>query len=198
MPVFVLSDILDDNFKPKAFGATFPRCISGILATGIRASYGTYFRQTNYLVNFLNKRSDAWLRRLPSPSCCRHLSRMAPPGCVFGAELCSWHRCFLPTCSHPSCWRSRWRQLFRTIGLTHDTLWGLLITHLAISLPLAVWLLWGFFKSMPFDLEEAAMVDGCSQFEAFIKVVLPLSRSRAHHCRHLLLPPFLGRLCVSL
>jgi ABC-type glycerol-3-phosphate transport system permease component len=63
---------------------------------------------------------------------------------------------------------------FRTIGLT-DTLWGLLIAHLAISLPLAVWLLWGFFKSMPFDLEEAAMVDGCSQFEAFIKVVLPLS-----------------------
>ena len=63
---------------------------------------------------------------------------------------------------------------FRWVGLT-DSLWGLLIAHLAISLPLAVWLLWGFFKSMPFDLEEAAMVDGCSQFEAFIKVVLPLS-----------------------
>lgn len=64
--------------------------------------------------------------------------------------------------------------LFRMIGLT-DSLWGLLIAQLAISLPLAVWLLWGFFKSMPFDLEEAAMVDGCSQFGAFIKVVLPLS-----------------------
>jgi multiple sugar transport system permease protein len=64
--------------------------------------------------------------------------------------------------------------LFRMAGLA-DSLWGLLIAHLAISLPLAVWLLWGFFKSMPFDLEEAAMVDGCSQFGAFIKVVLPLS-----------------------
>jgi multiple sugar transport system permease protein len=64
--------------------------------------------------------------------------------------------------------------LFRMVGLA-DSLWGLLIAHLAISLPLAVWLLWGFFKSMPFDLEEAAMVDGCSQFGAFIKVVLPLS-----------------------
>lgn len=63
---------------------------------------------------------------------------------------------------------------FRWIGLS-NSLWGLLIAHLAIALPLAVWLLWGFFKSMPFDLEEAAMVDGCSQFEAFIKVVLPLS-----------------------
>lgn len=64
--------------------------------------------------------------------------------------------------------------VFRTIGLS-DSLWGLLIAHLAISLPLGVWLLWGFFKSMPFDLEEAAMVDGCSQFGAFFKVVLPLS-----------------------
>ena len=64
--------------------------------------------------------------------------------------------------------------LFRMAGLS-DSLWGLLVAHLAISLPLGVWLLWGFFKSMPFDLEEAAMVDGCSQFSAFIKVVLPLS-----------------------
>jgi multiple sugar transport system permease protein len=63
---------------------------------------------------------------------------------------------------------------FRSIGLG-DSLWGLMIAHLAISLPLGVWLLWGFFKSMPFDLEEAAMVDGCSQFGAFFRVVLPLS-----------------------
>lgn len=63
---------------------------------------------------------------------------------------------------------------FRAVGLA-DSLGGLLIAHLAISLPLAVWLLWGFFKAMPFDLEEAAMVDGCSQFGAFVKVVLPLS-----------------------
>lgn len=62
--------------------------------------------------------------------------------------------------------------LFRIAGLA-DSLWGLLIAHLAISPPLrAVWLLWGFFKSMPFDLEEAAMVDGCSHPAAFIKAVL--------------------------
>lgn len=63
---------------------------------------------------------------------------------------------------------------FRMVGLG-DSLWALLVAHLAISLPLAVWLLWGFFKSMPFELEEAAMVDGCSQLAAFFKVVLPLS-----------------------
>ena len=63
---------------------------------------------------------------------------------------------------------------FRMVGLS-DSLWALLVAHLAISLPLAVWLLWGFFKTMPFELEEAAMVDGCSQLAAFFKVVLPLS-----------------------
>lgn len=64
--------------------------------------------------------------------------------------------------------------LFQSMGVS-DSLAGLLVAHLAIALPLGVWLLWGFFKSMPFDLEEAAMVDGCSQFGAFIKIVLPLS-----------------------
>jgi len=64
--------------------------------------------------------------------------------------------------------------LFQAIGIS-DSLFGLLVAHLAIALPLGVWLLWGFFKSMPFDLEEAAMVDGCSQFSAFVKIILPLS-----------------------
>jgi multiple sugar transport system permease protein len=64
--------------------------------------------------------------------------------------------------------------VFKALGIT-DSLFGLWIAHLAISLPLGVWLLWGFFKSVPFELEEAAMVDGCSQFRAFVSIVLPLS-----------------------
>lgn len=64
--------------------------------------------------------------------------------------------------------------VFKAVGIT-DSLFGLWIAHLAISLPLGVWLLWGFFKAVPFELEEAAMVDGCSQFRAFLSIVLPLS-----------------------
>lgn len=64
--------------------------------------------------------------------------------------------------------------LFNAVGLT-DSLWALVGAHLAIALPLGVWLLWGFFKTMPFELEEAAMVDGCSRLQAFFRVVLPLS-----------------------
>jgi multiple sugar transport system permease protein len=64
--------------------------------------------------------------------------------------------------------------MFNSIGLT-DSLFALVGAHLAIALPLGVWLLWGFFKAMPFELEEAAMVDGCSRMQAFLRIVLPLS-----------------------
>jgi len=64
--------------------------------------------------------------------------------------------------------------LFVAIGI-YDTLFSLVISHTTISLPLGVWLLWGFFKQMPQDMEEAAMVDGCSRLGAFLRVVLPLT-----------------------
>ena len=64
--------------------------------------------------------------------------------------------------------------LFVTIGI-YDSLFSLVISHSTISLPLGVWLLWGFFKQIPPDVEEAAMVDGCSRLGAFLRVVLPLT-----------------------
>jgi ABC-type glycerol-3-phosphate transport system permease component len=64
--------------------------------------------------------------------------------------------------------------MFTFVGL-NDTLISLVISHLTITMPLGVWFLWGFFKTMPFELEEAAMVDGCTRLGAFLRVVLPLS-----------------------
>ncbi|NVO56949.1 carbohydrate ABC transporter permease [Rhodobacteraceae bacterium B1Z28] len=64
--------------------------------------------------------------------------------------------------------------MFNLVGL-NDTLLSLVISHLTITMPLGVWFLWGFFKTMPFELEEAAMVDGCTRLGAFFRVVLPLS-----------------------
>lgn len=64
--------------------------------------------------------------------------------------------------------------VFARIGLG-DTLTSVIVSHLTLTLPLGVWFLWGFFKSMPFELEEAAMVDGCTRLGAFLRVVLPLS-----------------------
>jgi ABC-type glycerol-3-phosphate transport system permease component len=56
-----------------------------------------------------------------------------------------------------------------------DSLLSLIIAHCTMTIPLGVWLLWGFFKAMPMHLEEAAMVDGCTRAGAFFRVVLPLS-----------------------
>ncbi|MBN9438034.1 carbohydrate ABC transporter permease [Bosea sp. (in: a-proteobacteria)] len=64
--------------------------------------------------------------------------------------------------------------IFVSLGIA-DSLFALVIAHCTLTLPLGVWLLWGFFKSMPFELEEAAMVDGCTRLGSFVRVVLPLS-----------------------
>jgi multiple sugar transport system permease protein len=58
-----------------------------------------------------------------------------------------------------------------------NTIWSLVLVYPTISIPFCTWLLMGFFKSIPPDLEEAAMVDGYSRLMAFIKVVMPLSLS---------------------
>lgn len=52
---------------------------------------------------------------------------------------------------------------------------GMIILYTAFFLPLSLWILRGFFASIPPDLEEQAMVDGCNRFQAFYKVVLPLA-----------------------
>ena len=69
--------------------------------------------------------------------------------------------------------------LFRIVvalGL-NNSLWSLVLVYPTISIPFCTWLLMSFFKSIPRDLEEAAMVDGYSRLMAFLKVVMPLSLS---------------------
>lgn len=69
--------------------------------------------------------------------------------------------------------------LFRIVTGLHlnNTIWSLVLVYPTISIPFSTWLLMGFFKSIPRDLEEAAMVDGFSRLTAFLRVVLPLSTS---------------------
>jgi len=63
-----------------------------------------------------------------------------------------------------------------SLGL-NNTLWALVLIYPTISIPFSTWLLMGFFKSIPKDLEEAAMMDGYSRLGAILRVVLPLSLS---------------------
>jgi multiple sugar transport system permease protein len=65
-------------------------------------------------------------------------------------------------------------KLWRDIGL-YNTIPGLVIPYLTFALPLAIYILTSFFREIPKDLEEAALVDGATNFEAFYKVVVPLA-----------------------
>lgn len=56
-----------------------------------------------------------------------------------------------------------------------DSLWSLVVVYPSFTVPFSTWLMMGFFKAIPKDVEEAAMVDGCSRFGAFIRVVVPIS-----------------------
>jgi multiple sugar transport system permease protein len=68
-----------------------------------------------------------------------------------------------------------WFILFRFLEL-NNTLLALIITHLVIGLPLTVWVMMGFFEGLHPEIEEAARVDGCSVWQVFQLVSLPLAR----------------------
>jgi multiple sugar transport system permease protein len=64
--------------------------------------------------------------------------------------------------------------MWRSLGL-YDTYPGLIIPYLTFALPLAIYILVAFFREIPWDLEEAAQVDGATPFQAFRRVILPLA-----------------------
>lgn len=65
---------------------------------------------------------------------------------------------------------------FAKLGLT-DSRFGLMLPYITFSLPMTIFLLTGFFKSMPGELIEAAAIDGCGIYRIFFKIALPLCRT---------------------
>ena len=64
--------------------------------------------------------------------------------------------------------------MWRTIGL-FDTWPGLIIPYMSFTLPLAIWVLTAFFREIPWEMEQAAQVDGATAWQAFRKVIVPLA-----------------------
>jgi multiple sugar transport system permease protein len=64
--------------------------------------------------------------------------------------------------------------IWRSTGL-YDTWPGLILPYMTFALPLAIWTLAAFFREIPWDLEQAAQVDGATPFQAFRRVILPLA-----------------------
>lgn len=65
-------------------------------------------------------------------------------------------------------------QLFADLGWI-DTFQAMIIPDISFSLPLGVWILTSFFRAMPWELEQAALVDGCTPVQAFRRIILPLA-----------------------
>jgi len=69
-----------------------------------------------------------------------------------------------------------WFIVFRSLRLI-DSYLALITTHLIITLPFVIWIMVNFFEGIPSSLEEAARVDGCTVFQAFTKILLPVVRN---------------------
>jgi len=65
--------------------------------------------------------------------------------------------------------------LFQQLGLL-DTRLALIVTYVAVNIPIVVWLMRDFFRSIPVELEEVAMIDGASRYRIFLTIVLPLAK----------------------
>ena len=66
-----------------------------------------------------------------------------------------------------------WYILFRNLKMV-DTYQALILTHLVVGLPIVIWVMIGFFEDVPVELREAAMIDGCTDYGAFLRVAVPL------------------------
>jgi multiple sugar transport system permease protein len=64
--------------------------------------------------------------------------------------------------------------IYRNAGL-HDTHIGLIIAYTVFTLPVSVWMMYAYFRQLPRSMEDAALVDGCTRWQAFWRVALPLS-----------------------
>ena len=67
-------------------------------------------------------------------------------------------------------------KIVATLGL-QDSLWSIILVYPTFTIPFSTWLLMGFFKSIPRDIEDAAMVDGLTRWGAFVKLMIPMSTS---------------------
>ena len=67
-------------------------------------------------------------------------------------------------------------RIVASLGL-QDSLWSIILVYPSFTIPFSTGLLMGFFKSIPRELEDAAMVDGLTRFQAFLKLVIPISLS---------------------
>ncbi len=136
-------------------------------------SYVNLLQQTHYLINFKNSLWVAFMTTVVTLVCSILMGYVLTRYNIRGKKAIL-NSILFAYMFPPMLLAIPLYYIFAALGLV-DSLWGLIISHITIAFPLGLWLLLGFFKAMPFELEEAAMVDGASRAKAFFLVVLPLS-----------------------
>lgn len=151
-------DLNDGRFIPRAITFENYRQIfdQGVFTSSLRNSVGIALIST--LVAILLATTAAYA-----------IARLDFPGkrIVLGAALAI---AMFPQISVVSPLFDIWRR----VGL-YDTWPGLIIPYLTFTLPLAIWVLSAFFREIPWELEQAAEVDGATPFQAFRRVIVPLA-----------------------
>ena len=66
-------------------------------------------------------------------------------------------------------------KLLQGMGL-YNTYWALILPYTAFRIPISAFLMWSYFKELPIEIEESAYLDGCSAFQIFYKMILPMSK----------------------
>ena len=66
-------------------------------------------------------------------------------------------------------------QIFAKVGLANSP-YGLMLAYSTFALPFAIWLMMGYYASIPRELEDAGRIDGCNRFQVFWRIVLPLTK----------------------
>src|SRR6267142_4500153 len=136
-------------------------------------NYATVFRETPYLLFLRNSLAVAagstFLSMVIAVLGAHAIARLSFPGRALLARglvftyLVPTSLLFIPMFA-----------MMSVLRLT-DSLHGLIIAYVGFDVPFCTWLLMGYFKSVPVELEEAARVDGCNRISALVRVVLPLS-----------------------
>jgi multiple sugar transport system permease protein len=67
-----------------------------------------------------------------------------------------------------------WYLIFRNLGLS-ETLTAVVLTHVALNLPMTIWMMMVYFREIPSEIEEAALIDGCRRHDIFLRIALPLA-----------------------
>lgn len=154
-------DILQGSwiFKPTAFNyadvlysrrSDFPENVWNSLAVALLSTAGVLFVGTLAAYSLVHFKSSAIISRVFLGWTL--VFNMIPPLTLVGP----------------------WYLIFREVGLS-GSLTSVVLTHIALNLPMTIWMMMAYFREIPHEIEEAALVDGCRRPSIFLRITLPLA-----------------------